>query len=118
VLFLKSNTFASIILPETIMNKKNFLIDIKLLNSMHAEFFELIPEQRKVINELMNESIIISYSLALDRSNLWVIMETENEEEVYDVLSKFPLIQFMQPEVHELAFHDNIHSGFPNLSLN
>jgi muconolactone delta-isomerase len=45
-------------------------------------------------------------------------MEVKSEQEVLDVLAKFPLIKFMKPEIHELAFHDNVHSGFPHLSLN
>jgi hypothetical protein len=100
------------------MQKKNFLIDIKLLDSFTTEFFSLIPKQRKIINNLMNEGLILSYSLAIDRSKLWIVMETENEQEVLDALSRFPLIKFMIPEITELAFHDSIHSGFPQLSLN
>jgi hypothetical protein len=100
------------------MEKKNFLVDIKLLDSFTSEFFSLIPKQRKLINDLMNEGVIHSYSLAIDRSKLWIVMETENEQEVIDVLSRFPLIKFMYPEITELAFHDSIHSGFPQLSLN
>ena len=100
------------------MQKKNYLVDIKLEDSFTSEFFSLIPRQRKLINDLMNEGIIHSYSLAIDRSKLWIVMETENELEVMDALSRFPLIKFMQPEIIELAFHDSIHSGFPHLSLN
>ena len=100
------------------MNKKNYLIDIQLKDTFKPEFFVLIPKQRKLINELMNEGIIHSYSLAIDRSKLWIVMETENENQVMDVLATFPLIKFMNPDIHELAFHDSIHSGFPHLSLN
>lgn len=100
------------------MNKKNYLVDIQLKYTFKPEFFVLIPKQRKLINELMNEGIIHSYSLAIDRSKLWIVMETENENQVMDVLATFPLIKFMNPDIHELAFHDSIHSGFPHLSLN
>jgi len=103
---------------KTKMNKKNFLIDIQLNDTFKPEFLALIPDQRKTINNLMNEGIIHSYSLAIDRSKLWVVMETENEKQVMDALASFPLIKFMNPEIHELAFHDSIHSGFPHLSLN
>ena len=100
------------------MNKKKFLIDIQLKDTFKPEFFVLIPKQRKLVDELMNEGIIQSYSLAIDRSKLWIVMETENEKQVMDVLATFPLIKFMNPDIHELAFHDSIHSGFPHLSLN
>lgn len=100
------------------MSKKSFFIEIKLLHSFSKEFFELIPEQRKVVNRLMDEGKIISYSLALDRSRLWLVCDGKDEEAILDMLACFPLIHFMKPEIHELAFHDNVHSGFPHLSLN
>lgn len=100
------------------MTRKNFFIDITLLDSFSKQFLELIPSQRRVVEQLMNDSKIISYSLSLDRSKLWIVAEGANDEEILDMLSEFPLIKFMRPDVHELAFHDNIHSGFPHLSLN
>ncbi len=95
-----------------------FKIDITLKNSFTPDFISLIPSQRKCVDELMNEGVIISYALALDRSRLWVVMESKSEEHVMDVLAKFPLIKFMDPQINELAFYDSIHNGFPQLSLN
>ncbi|MCD6069259.1 MAG: hypothetical protein K0S33_4085 [Bacteroidetes bacterium] len=100
------------------MSKKSFFIDIQLLNSFKPEFFELVPAQRKIVNQLMDEGKIISYSLALDRSRLWMVADAKDEHGILDMLATFPLIHFMKPEIHELAFHDNVHSGFPHLSLN
>ena len=100
------------------MNRKNFFVDVTLVDSFRPQFYALIPEQRRVVNEMMNEGILVSYSLSLERTKLWVVMEVKSEQEVLDVLAKFPLIKFMKPEIHELAFHDNVHSGFPHLSLN
>jgi muconolactone delta-isomerase len=100
------------------MSKKSFFIEIKLLHSFSREFMELIPAQRKVVNTLMDEGKIISYSLSLDRTKLWMVADAKDENEILDVLATFPLIRFMKPEIHELAFHDNVHSGFPHLSLN
>jgi muconolactone delta-isomerase len=95
-----------------------FLVDITLVDSFSSNFINQIPQQRKRINDLMNTSVVISYSLSMDRGKLWVVMEAKSEQEVMDVLSTFPLIKFMKPDINELAFHDNIHSGFPHLSLN
>jgi muconolactone delta-isomerase len=45
-------------------------------------------------------------------------MEAKNSQKIMDELATFPLIKFMKPDIQELAFHDNVHSGFPHLSLN
>ncbi len=95
-----------------------FFIDITLKKAFSEEFVALIPRQRKLVNELMNNGVIINYALAIDRSKLWVTIEAKDEREVMDTLASFPLIEFMDPEVNELAFLDSIHSGFPQLSLN
>lgn len=95
-----------------------FFVDIELKKAFSFEFINLIPEQRKVVNELMNRGVIINYALSMDRSKLWITVEAKDEEAVMDILSGFPLIKFMQPEIIELAFLDSIHSGFPHLSMN
>lgn len=100
------------------MKLKPYFVEIILESSLSPEFMALIPSQRKVVNKLMDEGSIVSYSLALDRSKLWMVMDAENLEAVMNVLACFPLIKFMKPDIHELAFHDNVHSGFPHLSLN
>ena len=100
------------------MKLKSYFVEVVLEKSFSPEFMALVPEQRKKVNRLMDEGTIVSYSLALDRSKLWIVMEAKDIETVMDVLSAFPLIKFMKPDVHELAFHDNVHSGFPHLSLN
>jgi hypothetical protein len=92
--------------------------EVDLINPFTPAFSQLIPEQRKKVDELMNAGTIISYGLAMDRSRLWIVFEAKNLEEVYDALRSFPLYDFMKPDVFELAFYDTIHSGFPQLSLN
>ena len=92
--------------------------EIELLKAFTIEFSKLIPEQRRMVDELMNEGLIVSYGLAMDRSKLWIVFEAKNLETVYDTLRSFPLYDFMKPDVFELAFYDTIHSGFPQLSYN
>lgn len=100
------------------MNKKHFFVDIDLVDSFSTPFIQTIPAQRDIVNKLMDEGIIVSYSLSVERDKLWIVMEAKTEQDVLDILAKFPLIKYMKPEIFELAFHDNIHSGFPHLSLN
>ena len=100
------------------MELRSYFVEVALTGSFSPEFMALVPAQRKKVNRLMDEGVIISYSLALDRTRLWMVVEAKNTEGVMDVLAGFPLIGFMKPDIHELAFHDNVHSGFPHLSLN
>jgi len=92
--------------------------EIELISQFTPAFSQLIPEQRKKVDELMNAGLIISYALAIDRSKLWIVFEAKNLETVYDTLRSFPLYDYMKPDVFELAFYDSIHAGFPQLSLN
>ena len=97
---------------------KQFMIYIKLPEVKTEEFNSLIPQQRSMVNSLMRKGVIISYSLSLDRTELWVVMDADSEINVIEVLAEFPLIHFMKPEIHELMFHNSIYVNVPSLSLN
>ncbi len=86
--------------------KKNFMVQIELPDEPGLEFFRLIPEQREVINKMMEEGVVLSYSLSHERSLLWVVMSAESEFDVLDRLGDFPMIKFMKPTVTELMFHN------------
>jgi hypothetical protein len=81
------------------------------------EFMQLIPAQRERINELLEEGVILSYSLSLDRARLWVLLNAKNKAAVRGVLSSFPLIDFMVPNIYELMF-TNSATVMPSFSLN
>ncbi len=97
---------------------KQFMADINLPKPLTDEFISLIPKQRRAINELMGEGIISTYSLALDRSKLWVIVFAESEIEVIKHISLFPLFKFIDVKIHELVFHENASIRTPHFSLN
>ncbi len=97
---------------------KQFIITIQLPYVMTEDFISLIPKQRAVVHSMMRKGIITSYSLSLDKSQLWVVMDATSEINVIEVLAEFPLIRYMKPEIHELLFHNSIHVNVPNLSLN
>jgi hypothetical protein len=71
-----------------------FIAEIVLFHAETAEFMQLIPPQRMMVNELMAEGILSSYALAADRSKLWCIFEVETETEVFDILGRFPHCPF------------------------
>lgn len=95
-----------------------FIIDCNLHNPHSEAFMQLIPSQRAVVNDLMFEGKILNYSVSIDRKKLWMVVNAESEEAVIDMLSKFPLIQFMDVEVHPLLFHNSPQRSFAQISLN
>jgi muconolactone delta-isomerase len=58
------------------------------------------------------------YSLAADRSRVWAVMNAKDEIEVMHLLADMPLIQYADPVVTELAFHNSVRFAFPAISLN
>ena len=97
---------------------KQFMVNVRLPDDFTEEFISLIPKQRAMVNSLMRKGIIISYTLSLDRTLLWIVMETESEINVIEVLSEFPLIRFMKPDIREILFHNSMYVNVPKVSLN
>jgi len=97
---------------------KEYMINLKLPLQIGEDFMTLIPKQRAQVNKLMKEGKILQYALAADRSLLWITMIAKSEREVMSILSTLPLINYMQPEVHALAFHNSISNDLPKLIMN
>lgn len=97
---------------------KEYMINIKLPQQLNKDFVALIPKQRAQVSKLMEEGKIIQYALAADRSLLWITMIAKSQREVMDILSTLPLIHYMNPEIHALAFHNSISNDLPKLIMN
>jgi muconolactone delta-isomerase len=98
--------------------KDSFLVHITLPDVFNQKFYDLIPEQRKVINDLLEKRIVLSYSLDMERKNVWAFIEADNEHAVMDILSTFPIIKYVQVNIHELAFHNPAPITLPDLIMN
>ena len=94
------------------------MVEFKLPDVLTEEFVSLIPEQRAKVNSLMDAGIIMSYTLNLARTKLWSVVVAASEQSVMDILSGFPLIAFMKPEITELTFHHQSSLVMPSISLN
>ena len=94
------------------------MVEFKLPETLNEEFISLIPEQRLKINALMDAGVILCYTLDLERTKLWSVIVAKSEVAVMDVLSQFPLITFMKPEISELTFHHQSSLVMPSISLN
>ncbi|MEL7338850.1 MAG: muconolactone Delta-isomerase family protein [Bacteroidota bacterium] len=95
-----------------------YMVEIDLPAMMTQQFMSLVPSQRALVNELMSEGRIDSYTLSLDRRRLWVIFIAETEAEVNETLDGFPIMPYCSAEVSELMFHNTMTRELPVISLN
>ncbi len=95
-----------------------YMVTFELPVPFTPDFIQLIPEQREVINTLLAEQKIQSYSLSMNRDKLWCIVKANSKHEVINIVNSFPLIDFMPYEVSELMFHNVATIQIPAFSLN
>jgi predicted DNA-binding protein (UPF0251 family) len=95
-----------------------YMIEFVIVENPDSLFFDLIPEQRAKINQLMSEGKIISYSLNEFRTKLWCIVNAKSEFDVFDMISSFPLINYMTPSISQLMFHNSVFLSIPKFSVN
>lgn len=96
----------------------SFFVHITLPDVFTSEFYDLIPQQRMLVNELLEKRVVLNYSLDMARKNVWIFIAARNETEVMDVLSTFPILKFVRVSIHELAFYDSAPVALPDLILN
>lgn len=89
-----------------------------ILPEFTEEFFELVPAQREFINSSMAKGQIRSYSLAADRSKLWVVFNTRSEAEMLRLLKRFPIIDWVSYTTFPLMFHNSMELMLPAISMN
>ncbi|MCI5083907.1 MAG: hypothetical protein MRY78_19575 [Saprospiraceae bacterium] len=86
--------------------KRAFMIEFELPEVLTEDFLELVPEQRDMVNRMLAEGQLKSYSLSLDRSTLWAVMAATSEFEVMELIAQMPLCDYMTPHISELMFHN------------
>ncbi len=97
---------------------KEYMIIVTLPEVFSPRFMSLINDQRKAVSELMNEGVILNYSLSHDRSKLWITLMAESETEVKKHIKRLPLSRYMQSTIVELMFHQSSSFILPEPSLN
>lgn len=85
---------------------KLFMVEFQLPRALTEDFIRLIPRQREFVTFLLAEGKLKSYSLSMDRSRLWAVFSAPNEFEVLELIARFPLADYMKPNIMELAFHN------------
>lgn len=79
---------------------------------------EAIPAQRTLVNRLLAEGVIQSYSVSSDRRKVWMVLVVEdNPNAVDEVLQTFPVIVYADYSWEPLLF-TNDSSSVMHYSLN
>lgn len=95
-----------------------FLLNSELMAATSEEFMQLIPSQRAYIDDLIVEGKVTSYAVSLDKTKLWAVIVADTELEAINIITRFPIFDHMQYELHELLFHNAAHDLVSHISLN
>jgi len=98
--------------------KEVYLVHIILPDVFTAAFNELLNRQRGMVNDLMENRILLSYSLDMDRKNVWAFFDIASERELDGILKSLPIMAHVRYHVHELAFHNAAPVALPELIMN
>ncbi|MEM0997522.1 MAG: muconolactone Delta-isomerase family protein [Bacteroidota bacterium] len=98
------------------MNK--FMVTMSFPPFLTDEFVALIPRQRAMIVQLLSNGKLTNFSLNDQRSNAWMVINAKSEQEVEELLARFPLHDFFDYEIHTLVVHDTAFMGLPKVVLN
>ena len=96
---------------------KQYMVSFDILYPMGEELVALIPEQRDAINKLFHQGVLLSYTLNLERTKLWAVLQIENESRLINIVDNLPMSRFMDYNYDELTFHNSLHM-IPSISLN
>ena len=94
------------------------MVHIRLPEVFTFEFYELIPRQRELVNQLLEQHKVLNYSLDMQRKQLWAIVEVTDQQELLEILRSFPVIEEVEVNIHELAFHSTAPVDLPDVILN
>jgi hypothetical protein len=97
---------------------KQYLVEFYLPQTQDYAFLKLVPKQREQVGKLFASQQLISYTLAADRTKLWLTCIADDFKAVNELIDKLPLSRFMTYTIHELLFNEQIYNNVLPLSLN
>lgn len=93
------------------------MVEFNIPDFPDENFIETIPYQRAKVHELLITEVIISYSLAHDRSKLWIQIKASSESELLHHIESLPLTKYLDYQYTELMFMEILPLKL-NFSLN
>ena len=94
------------------------MIEISLPDYPDEEFFALVPPQRAHIDKLLEQGVVMGYSLSFDRSKLWIALNAQNERHATEILSTFPMFRYFETTIYPLMFHNTAVMALNRVSMN
>ncbi len=96
-----------------------YKIELTLPEVLSREYIMLIPEQKSVINRLILKGVVSSYTVAYDRSKIWMVIRGESISTVKKVLEMLPIFKFVSCSIYEIAVHKIVsQTQIHHLSMN
>ena len=96
-----------------------YLIEFNIPSEITSDFTELIPAQRRQINELFHKGSLINYSLSIENGRMWAVFKARNKKEVHQMIDQLPLTNYMMDyEISELTFYQSYVPNAIQFSLN
>src|SRR6478735_5832606 len=88
------------------------------LKELDAYFWELVPEHREMINNLLIKEVIEIYGVNLERTKGWITINAKDEEEVINTIEAFPIRDYFTYDIDQLFIFDNALGLMPRMVLN
>jgi hypothetical protein len=88
------------------------------LREFDEYFWQLIPEHRELINDLLIREVIEIYGVNLDRNKGWLAINAKDEDEVADIIETFPIRDYFSYDIEQLFIFDNALGLMPKMVLN
>lgn len=85
---------------------------------MDDEFMSLVPEHRKIVDQLIDKGIMDYYSVSMETRRCWMIINATSKKDVEDYLLTTPLYKYWTIEIDELFVYDSQTYRLPALQLN
>ena len=99
-------------------NQIPVMVEFDLPEDWPRSLAEAIPEQRRIVNELLAEGTIQSYSVSADRTKVWMVLVVDDSLGAVDMLvNTFPIVEFGTYTYAPLLF-TNDSSSVMHYSLN
>jgi muconolactone delta-isomerase len=97
----------------------DYLLTFQLPDVMDESFIQTIPMHRAKVNSLIEAGVIKSYSVAINREKLWMVVEATDENDVHQIIESLPLHEYLNDyTIDILMFSLNANSEMPHISLN
>jgi muconolactone delta-isomerase len=97
----------------------DYLLTFQLPDVMDESFIQTIPMHRAKVNALLEAGVIKSYSVAINREKLWMVVEATDENDVERIIQSLPLHEYLNDfTIDILMFSLNANTEMPHISLN